>query len=328
MFDQPGGDRKNDPHCPICRVAIAATTPLKVNITLNYLTSSLDVMCTNVGCQWSGKYDMAENHSSHCPRAKVKCENDGCNYVDMREAMPSHASSCVKRKTRCQNCGISMAKERLDGHIASLCSYSVISCPIGCEATFPRCHTTLHLSECPEKAIKCPVAGCTAIFRRKNSKEHVVTAASSHAVLQAGEVQRLRGIIHFKGRKPSLELHEECVYSFRWKLDHDWPNIEKTVASTDYRCPNGDRWRGLLVLKEQRLSLCLQLTSAVVPVTVEAGIVLMPGTEREKAFSFATTQVSEWSTVGNVPVTGNYTADGKIDVKFVMRYCQLKEKKF
>lgn len=54
----------------------------------------------------------------------------------------------------------------------------------------------------------------------------------------------------------------------------------------------------------------------------------MPGTEREKAFSFATTQVSEWSTVGNVPVTGNYTADGKIDVKFVMRYCQLKEKKF
>ena len=57
-------------------------------------------------------------------------------------------------------------------------------------------------------------------------------------------------------------------------------------------------------------------------------IVLMPGTEREKAFSFATTQVSEWSTVGNVPVTGNYTADGKIDVKFVMRYCQLKEKKF
>ena len=63
---------------------------------------------------------------------------------------------------------------------------------------FLRCHTTLHLSECPEKAVKCPVAGCTAIFRRKNSKEHVVTAASSHAVLQAGEVQRLRGIIHFK----------------------------------------------------------------------------------------------------------------------------------
>ena len=51
---------------------------------------------------------------------------------------------------------------------------------------FLRCHTTLHLSECPEKAIKCPVAGCTAIFCQKTSKEHVVRAASSHAVLQAG----------------------------------------------------------------------------------------------------------------------------------------------
>ena len=52
--------------------------------------------------------------------------------------------------------------------------------------------------ECPEKAVKCPVNGSTAIVRRKNSKEHVVTAAASHAVLQAGEVQRLRGIMHFK----------------------------------------------------------------------------------------------------------------------------------
>ena len=53
----------------------------------------------------------------------------------------------------------------------------------------------------------------------------------------------------------------------------------------------------------------------------------MPGTEREQAFSFPTTQVSEGTTIGDVPLNGNYTADGKIDVKFVMRYCQLKEKK-
>ena len=58
---------------------------------------------------------------------------------------------------------------------------------------FLRCHTTLHLSEGPEKAVKCPVVGCTAIFRQKNSKEHVTTAAS-HAVLEAGEVQRLTGM--------------------------------------------------------------------------------------------------------------------------------------
>ena len=52
----------------------------------------------------------------------------------------------------------------------------------------------------------------------------------------------------------------------------------------------------------------------------------MPGTEREQVFSFPTMQVSEGRTIGNVPTTGNNAADGKIDVKFVMRYCQLKEK--
>ena len=55
-------------------------------------------------------------------------------------------------------------------------------------------------------------------------------------------------------------------------------------------------------------------------------IVLMPGTDREQVFSFPATQVSEGKTIGNVPANGNNTADGKMDVKFVMRYCQLKEK--
>ena len=57
--------------CPICRDDILPTTPLQVDVTLNYLTSKLDVICTNIGCQWSGKYDMAEHHSNHCPRVKV-----------------------------------------------------------------------------------------------------------------------------------------------------------------------------------------------------------------------------------------------------------------
>lgn len=128
----------NKPVCPLCRKDIPPTTRLNVNVTLNYLTSRLDVICTNTGCQWSGKYDMAEDHTNQCPKVKVSCENNGCHYVDTRESMPSHALSCVKRKTQCKNCGISIAKERLDEHDATLCSYGIIPCPIGCELTFPR----------------------------------------------------------------------------------------------------------------------------------------------------------------------------------------------
>ena len=40
-----------------------------------------------------------------------------------------------------------------------------------------------------------------------------MTAASSHAVLQSGEVQRLRGIIHVKvGKASFLGYLTECVY--------------------------------------------------------------------------------------------------------------------
>ena len=129
---------RNKPVCPLCNEDIPPTTPLNVNVTLNYLTSRLHVICTNTGCKWSGTYDMAEKHSNHCPKVKVPCENDGCHYVDMREVLPSHALSCVKRKIQCIKCGISMADDCLDHHNASLCSYSIMSCPIGCGSTFPR----------------------------------------------------------------------------------------------------------------------------------------------------------------------------------------------
>lgn len=67
--------------------------------------------------------------------------------------------------------------------------------------TYPcRCHVILHQEKCGERAIQCTVRGCKTIYRRKHQEEHVTKAASSHAVLQEGEVQLLRQIIHFKAR--------------------------------------------------------------------------------------------------------------------------------
>ena len=63
---------------------------------------------------------------------------------------------------------------------------------------FHSCHVTLHVSECPERAVQCTVSGCKTIMKRKHVQEHIMTAAYTHAVLQAGEVQRLRGVMHFK----------------------------------------------------------------------------------------------------------------------------------
>ena len=54
---------------------------------------------------------------------------------------------------------------------------------------------TLHLSECPERAVKCVI-----IVKQKDVLQHVLIAASTHTVLHEGEVQLLRGVMHFQMR--------------------------------------------------------------------------------------------------------------------------------
>ena len=55
-----------------------------------------------------------------------------------------------------------------------------------------------HLGQCGEKAVQRTVRGCHAVFRQKDFEDHMATAASSHMILQAGEVEWLRRILYHK----------------------------------------------------------------------------------------------------------------------------------
>ncbi|XP_044168094.1 TNF receptor-associated factor 5-like [Acropora millepora] len=191
------------PRCPLCKKNI--DSDLNINFSLHAITSHFEVYCTNDGCQWKGNFGCSEEHSNRCGKFKIQCENNGCHQFLRREEMESHLLECPKQQTSCSHCGGSIAREWLQTHITSWCSRKLISCPLGCKMILPRYHLTLHFSECPEKAIRCHVSGCTAIVRRKHMQEHVLKAASSHAILQEGKVQRLLGIMHFKKRSPVLE---------------------------------------------------------------------------------------------------------------------------
>ncbi|XP_044180995.1 uncharacterized protein LOC122962151 [Acropora millepora] len=190
-----------------------------------------------------------------------------------------------------------------------------------------KCHFTLHLSECPEKAVKCFVKGCHTVVRRKEFKQHLEAAASSHSLFQQGEIQRLRRIMHFKARAPSWTAHEDGVFSFCWKLQQV-DQLEEAIKSTDYRCPNGNRWRGLIAPQTDQFCLSIQLICAVVPVLVGIRIVLMPRKRCEKIYSFPMTEVKEGQVIGKIPVVDIaqiISDNGYISIKFVMCYYQLKE---
>ena len=76
----------------------------------------------------------------------------------------------------------------------------------------------LHLSECPERAVKGVI-----IVKQKDVLQHVLIAASTHTVLQEGEVQLLRGVMHFqmrylnnnnKKRQKSNDMHMYRLFVF------------------------------------------------------------------------------------------------------------------
>ena len=68
--------------------------------------------------------------------------------------------------------------------------------------SYYRCQVTMHIGQCPEKAIVCPFPGCKQIFRRREWDSHMYSRAISHAVQTDGEIQRLKGMLH--GKKASL----------------------------------------------------------------------------------------------------------------------------
>ena len=67
--------------------------------------------------------------------------------------------------------------------------------------TYYRSNIILHVHIYEEKAVKCKVEGCGRIMKCRDINQHIAEAATSHYRLQAGEIQRLRRLIHAKVRR-------------------------------------------------------------------------------------------------------------------------------
>ncbi|KAK2560841.1 hypothetical protein P5673_016652, partial [Acropora cervicornis] len=126
-------------------------------------------------------------------------------HVLINEELALHLSIGDKQLVSCPDCGLFTAKDMLAHHLSELCLNKGICCPLRCGEILPwyfslrytcRFHVTLHLDKCDEKAVRCSVSGCHAVFRGKDHEDHVYTAALSHMALQAGEVERLRRILY------------------------------------------------------------------------------------------------------------------------------------
>jgi len=117
------------PKCPQCRVPYRKEH-LSINVTLDNMTTNLEVKCTNKGCAWEGVYSEAEGHCNQCPKMEEKCPNEGCGHIAPRETMAAHLNACPKEKIPCQDCRLLVLRDRLDRHRASMCGNTVLQCPL------------------------------------------------------------------------------------------------------------------------------------------------------------------------------------------------------
>ena len=115
------------PNCPQCRVPYRSDQ-LSVNVAMDNVISTLEVLCTNVGCEWEGAYSEAEGHFKECPKLEENCPNEGCSQMVARET--AHLNACKKQKIPCQDCRLLVLRDRLDRHRASMCGISVAQCPL------------------------------------------------------------------------------------------------------------------------------------------------------------------------------------------------------
>ncbi|RMX42548.1 hypothetical protein pdam_00025390, partial [Pocillopora damicornis] len=287
------------------------TGTLHVNIALHDIIGNFDVKCNKSSCLWTGKFHKHEQHLKTCGKFQMPCANDGCREVVTRERMAAHTVQCTKHKLPCQQCGRKITRESFKEHTASLCSNKRVLCPLSCGTSLPQLHLTLHLSECPERALHCAVTGCIAITKQKKVPQHSTNRAATHSVLQEGEIQRLRDLMHFQRTKPRWILEGRVVFSFHWRGEK-WSKVKGPhLFSNEYRCPNGNSWRAHL----QFAGLSLELVSIVMAV--------------EKVFPFLAKEIREGEVAANTPLCERDHMDPEniMIVKFVLTYYLLKEDK-
>ena len=184
--------------CPYCS-ADEREFSFRINAALRREISSLDVLCQNRPCGWSGVLSARHEHDTQsCDHALVHCPD--CASGMLRLNLASHKrEDCRFRETRCKHC----SKEGRYAEIVGLDSAEVkhncpmvqVPCPNKCNKkgskNIRRGELPEHFRVCPLQSIDCQfkAVGCDAELIRKNYDLHMKTAQQQHLLLLLSAMQ-------------------------------------------------------------------------------------------------------------------------------------------
>ena len=187
-------------------------------------------------CDWVGKVSERQAHTNdECGHTLVPCPHDGCEVSVQRRVVSEHAASCEQRVEACERCSAGIVVAHRAQHEEE-CPMKRVACPLdGCGALNRRKETAEHEAVCPMMQVECAfeVCGCTVgTLLRKDVAAHERDAAAAHAALALQESK--------SQAKETANLKHETV-SMKQVIDTLQAQLERSAQAATG--PVSVRWR-------------------------------------------------------------------------------------
>lgn len=161
----------DNPICPICRIKGNLTQ----NMALGLIIADIKVCCTM--CNESCDYGDIEHHEKNrCSQRTVNCPNmdKGCKWVGIYHNSTQHLITCPYRVVECKYCDEQIIYNKQNIHLETVYPNGEVVCEY-CKIICIRKDIKNHHTTCQSFPVMCHAPGCTDIFPRENTQQHLNT---------------------------------------------------------------------------------------------------------------------------------------------------------
>jgi len=200
---------KNHSTCPQCRASFYCKSAFEEDKKTWKIICSYKVKCSNLQCEWQGKYGDLQYHlSNDCGFSEVPCPKN-CKASILRKDIKSHLEICKFFNLKCQHCHKTFKRFKIENHIAKDCPAVLVDCPNNCAAKVQRGLIIKHLDEaCPETIKKCEysISGCKFEGNKKNIEAHCKAEIEEHLKMTNNTLKK---VLKYMKQVDAFKLSDE-----------------------------------------------------------------------------------------------------------------------
>lgn len=153
-------------------------------------------------CSWVGNRQTAPNHLLSCPGLFEHCDNQyrGCGWRGTKADAIQHREECLYEVIFCENrnrgCPVGNRRSMYPFYHAQECGFAPCKCE-KCSWSGLARDFELHTSRvCPERVVRCPMAGCSNIIKANRLSIHL--GECLHRIIECGDCEWKGAFLNFE----------------------------------------------------------------------------------------------------------------------------------